>query len=210
MIKDGKERRKELLNIAGNLFISKGFDNTSITDILNEAGIARGTLYYYFKSKEEIMDAIIEEYTEKIVIDANSIAKRKDIGVLEKFFLIIGSMNMKREGKEDIIEYIHRPQNALMNEKINRIIVDKITPILSKVVLQGVKEGIFSTKYSYEAVEIILVYSIHSFGYEFMAKTDDEKIKKIKAFLYSIERLFGAKEGTFDVLEEMIYGEINE
>ena len=210
MIKEGKERRKELLNIAGNLFISKGFDNTSITDILNEAGIARGTLYYYFKSKEEIMDAIIEEYTEKIVIDANTIAGRKDIDVLEKFFLITASMNMKRDGKEDIIEYIHRPQNALMNEKTNRIIIDKITPILSKVVLQGVEENIFSTKYSYEAVEIILVYSIHAFGYEFMAKADDEKIEKIKAFLYSIERLFGAKEGTFDVLEEMIYGEINE
>ena len=210
MIKEGKERRKELLNIAGNLFISKGFDNTSITDILNEAGIARGTLYYYFKSKEEIMDAIIEEYTEKIVIDANTIAGRKDIDVLEKFFLITASMNMKRDGKEDIIEYIHRPQNALMNEKTNRIIIDKITPILSKVVLQGVEENIFSTKYSYEAVEIILVYSIHAFGYGFMAKADDEKIEKIKAFLYSIERLFGAKEGTFDVLEEMIYGEINE
>ena len=48
------------------LFETKGFDNTSTSDILNEIGIARGTLYYHFKSKEEIPDAMIIRMTKRL------------------------------------------------------------------------------------------------------------------------------------------------
>lgn len=57
----------EILDIAEHLFETKGFDNTSTNDILNEIGIARGTLYYHFKSKEEILDAIIDRLTKQLL-----------------------------------------------------------------------------------------------------------------------------------------------
>lgn len=206
MTKEAKERKKELLKIAADFFISKGFDHTSITDILNEAGIARGTLYYHFKSKEEIMDAVIEEYVEKTVSKAESIAKQEDTPLMERLFLIIKSMNMMQEG-DGIIAYLHRPQNALMHEKSNAILVKRITPILSVLIAQGTAQGIFDTKYPYEAVEMMLVYSIHIFGHTFMSKSQEEKLEKAKAFLYSLEKLFGAAQGSFDALLTIIGGE---
>ncbi|MCH5250603.1 MAG: helix-turn-helix transcriptional regulator, partial [Lachnospiraceae bacterium] len=51
-----EERKKEILDIAEELFTTKGYDKTSTTDILERVGIARGTMYYHFKSKEEILD----------------------------------------------------------------------------------------------------------------------------------------------------------
>ena len=51
IVKEAQERKNEILDIADRLFKLKGFDHTSIADILMEAGIARGTLYYHFKSK---------------------------------------------------------------------------------------------------------------------------------------------------------------
>ena len=60
VVKEAKERRNEILDVAERLFATKGFDNTSTNDILDEVGIARGTLYYHFKSKEDILDAMIE------------------------------------------------------------------------------------------------------------------------------------------------------
>lgn len=50
--KEAEEPKKEILDVAEELFIAKGYDNTSTTDILERVGIARGTLYYHFKSKE--------------------------------------------------------------------------------------------------------------------------------------------------------------
>ena len=59
VVKEAEERKNEILDVAERLFISRGFDRTSTNDILEEVGIARGTLYYHFKSKEEILDALI-------------------------------------------------------------------------------------------------------------------------------------------------------
>ena len=66
IVKDAKERRNEILDVAERLFCEKGFDNTSTNDILAEIGIARGTLYYHFKSKEDILDAMIERLTNQM------------------------------------------------------------------------------------------------------------------------------------------------
>ena len=54
-VKNAEERRNEILDAAAELFKQKGFDGTSTGDILEKVGIARGTLYYHFKSKEDIM-----------------------------------------------------------------------------------------------------------------------------------------------------------
>ena len=59
IVKDAEERKEEILDAAERLFGTKGFDNTSTGDILQEVGIARGTLYYHFKSKEDILDGVI-------------------------------------------------------------------------------------------------------------------------------------------------------
>ena len=62
VVKEAEERRNEILDAADMLFADKGFDNTSTSDILEKVGIARGTLYYHFKSKEDILDALIDRY----------------------------------------------------------------------------------------------------------------------------------------------------
>lgn len=53
IIKEAEVRKNEILDVAEDLFAVRGFDGTSTNDILEKAGIARGTLYYHFKSKEE-------------------------------------------------------------------------------------------------------------------------------------------------------------
>lgn len=52
IVKEAEERKNEILDVAERLFVSKGFDNTSTNDILNEIGIARGTLYYHSNPKQ--------------------------------------------------------------------------------------------------------------------------------------------------------------
>ena len=77
VVKEANVRKSEILDVAERLFRTKGFDGTSTTDILNEIGIARGTLYYHFKSKEDILDALIERMTGSLVAKASEIARNK-------------------------------------------------------------------------------------------------------------------------------------
>lgn len=88
LMKEAEERKKEILDIAEQLFIEKGFDNTSTNDILREIGIARGTLYYYFKSKEEILDAVIDRITNQLVEKSKEIFDQKELSVFQRFTMI--------------------------------------------------------------------------------------------------------------------------
>ena len=64
IVKEAEERKEEILGAAEKLFAAKGFDNTSTGGILDAVGIARGTLYYHFRSKEEILDGVIQRMTD--------------------------------------------------------------------------------------------------------------------------------------------------
>ena len=60
--KPPEERRKELVDTAARLFAEKGYESVSVRDILNEVSGAPGMFYYYFKSKQDIYLATMEEY----------------------------------------------------------------------------------------------------------------------------------------------------
>ena len=59
--KDPEERKQELIDAAERLFMERGYEATAVSDIVQEVGVAQGTFYYYFPSKEEILEAIIEK-----------------------------------------------------------------------------------------------------------------------------------------------------
>lgn len=199
-----KSKKERILDISFSLFLEKGYDKTSISDILRESDIARGTLYYHFASKEAIMDAIIERSAKKIVEEAKSIVWQKELSVYEKIFSLFAGANMKRmSGGDLMIDYLNQPQNALLHEKSNRSFIQKITPLLGDIIREGVEEGIFDNAFPCESAEIILV-TIMGFldaHYEYLKEKDFER--RAESLLYNIERMLGAKEGSFAAFREL-------
>ena len=114
IVKEAEERREEILDAAEKLFAAKGFDNTSTGDILDAVGIARGTLYYHFKSKEDILDGVIQRVTERLMQDAGRIVRKRELPVLERLIKAIMSLNVESKIGYEIMEQVHRPQNALI------------------------------------------------------------------------------------------------
>ena len=120
IVKEATERKNEILDAAAVLFMKKGFDNTSTNDILDAVGIARGTLYHHFKSKEEVMDALIDRQMEKILSAARQAAADLSVPVEERIIRTITALHIGEEGSP-MTEHLHKPQNALMQQKINQI-----------------------------------------------------------------------------------------
>jgi AcrR family transcriptional regulator len=60
MREKGEGNRLKIIEAADNLFYRKGYNTTSFSDIAEEAGIARGNFYYYFKTKDDILNAVID------------------------------------------------------------------------------------------------------------------------------------------------------
>ena len=133
VVKDAEERKNEILDVAERLFCTKGFDQTSTNDILNEIGIARGTLYYHFKSKEDILDAMIERVTNQMIAKAAIIALDDSIPVLERLTRTIMSMNLDNELGDMIMEQVHKPQNALLHQKLENRLLGRVNKLITKI-----------------------------------------------------------------------------
>lgn len=118
IVKEAEERKNEILDVAERLFGTKGFDNTSTNDILNEIGIARGTLYYHFKSKEDILDAMIERMSRQLIKKATDIFNQKGIPVLQRLTMMMMALNVDGNLGQEVMEQVHKPQNALLHQKM--------------------------------------------------------------------------------------------
>lgn len=200
IVKEAEERRNEILDVAERLFGTKGFDGTSTADILNEIGIARGTLYYHFKSKEDILDAMIERITGSLVAKVSEIAQKKDIPVLQRLTLMMMALNVNNDLGHEIMTQVHKPQNALMHQKMQKRLLDGVSPIVTALIEEAISQGIWRTDYPAEIAEMTLLYSNTAFD-DLAESSEVEKQKKVTAFIYNLERLLGMER---DSLQETI------
>ena len=90
------KKKQEIVEISKNLINEKGVNNVSIRDIVKSVGMAQGLFYYYFKSKEEILEIIINEYVEAFCkeleksVDSIGNGSRQDLYCLSGCLSLIG------------------------------------------------------------------------------------------------------------------------
>lgn len=195
VVKEAEERKNEILDAAEKLFGAKGFDHTSTNDILNEIGIARGTLYYHFKSKEDILDAMIERITRQLIAKATDIVQKKEIPVLQRLTMTIMALNVNNELGLEVMQQVHKPQNALMHQKMQETLLSGVNPLITGLIEEGIQQDIFRTDYPAEAVEMTMLYSSTAFD-SMTVYTEEERQRKIVAFIYNLEQLLGMEHGS--------------
>lgn len=197
VVKDAEERRNEILDVAEVLFGTKGFEQTSTNDILKEVGIARGTLYYHFKSKEDILDAMIERMNNQLLAMAAQIAGQQSVPVLERLTRTIMALNVDTRLGSEVMQQVHKPQNALMHQKMQEKLLSGINPIVTKLVEEGIRQDIFHTDFPAEAVEMCMIYSNIAFD-DLQEQSEEQRKQRIEGFIYNVERLFGTEPGALE------------
>lgn len=198
IIKDAEVRKNEILDAAQELFNMNGFDGTTISAIIEKAGIARGTVYYHFKSKEDVLYALIERHSHRLLENAKQVASDRSIGVMERLIQTLMAMNGDKDGTpSELTQQMHRPQNALMHQKTHSTMLAEIPPILMQIIEDGIKEGLFNTPYPYETLEMVVAH-VNTVFDDYNKLTNEDLLKRIMAFIFNLERLFGAAPGSFN------------
>ena len=201
VVKDSEERRKEILDKSQMLFLTKGYAKTTINDILSEVEIAKGTFYYYYKSKEEVLDAIVSRVVDEGITKARQIIDNKNLAVEEKLLHVL--LAQKIEDEPELIKNIHNINNAEMHQKSLTQFILKLSPLIGEIIQEGIDKGIFNTPYPKETAEILLASGNVIFDGGMFNWTQEEMGKKVMAFINAMEVLSGAKSGTFSFIEQV-------
>jgi AcrR family transcriptional regulator len=160
VVKEYDERYAEFLDVAQRLFYQKGYDQTSIQDIIQEMKVAKGLFYHYFRSKADLLDALIERITDQAVASLRPWVDDPALDAqtkLRRFF--DSTQNWKLANKTFMLELtrvLYRDENTLMRTKIARAGVERIAPLLADILRQGVAEGVYDVEHPDESAPILL------------------------------------------------------
>lgn len=150
------------------------------------------------------MDALIARYSDRILYAAGEAAADKSISISERIVGTVLAMNIS--SSQEVFQHIHKPQNALMHWKIQKAVVSGLTPLLAAIVRDGIAQGLFNTPFPYECMEMLVSYANMVFDDDMISMTDEERVSRIKAFVFHAERMLGAESGSLRDMMQM-FGE---
>ena len=110
---------------------------------------------------------------------AAAAAKDGSLPVTERLIRVVLAMNVSQNGGKALVEQMHKPQNALMHQKTQQLTLTRLTPVLTGLIEEGIREGLFSTPYPAECMEM----------------SEEERSQRIRAFIFNMERLLGTENG---------------
>ena len=210
---DSKSRRDELLEAAGELFLKKGYRDTSVNSIVESIGVSKGTFYYYFDSKEDMLDGLVEKLSEPIYEEIDEIVSRDSSTAIEKLNEVFAASRQIKLDRIDevlrILRLIYRPENLRLLNRIETSTIDEIAPKISRIVRQGVEEGSLDTQFPEDVSRLIF-----SMGADLNEETAEmlldeetevdlaELSRKYNAYENAIERILGAPDGSIVLLGE--------
>jgi AcrR family transcriptional regulator len=208
--KDGEVRKQELMDAALDLFADKGYDNTSINDIIDRVGVTKGAFYYYFKSKEQVLDEIVEKFNEYDAQIFREVMAEAAPAVDKLIKMHVRGMRFIKENPElarKSWQAITSVGNTKIKHKHGESTHKLFIPILSELINQGIKEDAFDVPVPEETVGLLLnLYislcyrmTLHCSG---TAKECNEGLGKYLLFYQdAVEKLFGLKKGSLQIAE---------
>lgn len=196
IVKEHDVRMKEIVLASERLFSENGYDETPVERIIEEVGIAKGTFYHYFRSKEEILDAIIEDIYEEIEEGISRIVKDQAIDPPMKLILIMDLFNRISAGREKLVDLIHEDRNVLLHWKLEK----RMNPFLIGHFKDIIEEGRDDKTFDVEDPEMTSMSLLGAMAYIGEAKRRsgiDAPLDKgrMETAFGIMERLLGAEMG---------------
>jgi len=175
IVKDPEERRKELIDTAERLFITNGYDQTAVCDIMKEVKLSQGAFYYYFESKEDVLVAILGKNVAVMESALRQTANRTDLDEAVKLNTMFNQFISVTISGKKIHNYIHQEMNATLHKKLIKIKLSaRIAQIMAEVISKGMEKGRFNVAHPLETSYLLIMLLASALRVFNLFETNDE------------------------------------
>jgi len=158
--KNGSSRKNDILDAAQDLFVRQGYEETPVSAILDAAGVAKGTFYHYFTSKEDLLDTIVERVSDRIMEATRQAMSAEQGDALRRLNAFFEASAQWKTANRELIQGLIKPvcasANIVLRHKMRQRAEQVAIPLLGGIIRQGVEEGVFDTPFPDEAAELIV------------------------------------------------------
>lgn len=199
-VKKPEERRRDIVATARDLFMEKDYEQTTMHDVMKHLDIAKGTIYHYFRSKEELLEAVVQEYLEDYLSHVRASFKGQNRPALEQLKTLIAACNLNSRESHDL-NGLHRPGNIGLHTRLLAVTTKGLAPLFAEVIELGREEGIFEVDHPLSCAEFLIG------GLQFLCDVGcypwqhEDLVRRQEAIPSLIETLLKAPKGSFDFLK---------
>jgi TetR/AcrR family transcriptional repressor of nem operon len=206
-------KRKEITDVAQRLVYTRGYDQMSIQDILNELQISKGAFYHYFSSKQALLEALIDRMQEDAEPLVAPIVADPNLSALEKLHRFFDTSARWKTARKDYLMSLMRgwyaDENALIREKAQSRMIKHFSRMLADIIRQGVAEGVMNTSFPDQMGELTLTLLL-GLGNDYMdllfsrsSSPGDlqHAIDLVAAYNDALERMLGTPPGALNLVD---------
>jgi AcrR family transcriptional regulator len=140
-----ESRRGALVDAAFAVFMEKGVAASSVDDIVAAAGVAKGTFYLYFPTKDDAINAVAERVVDGVARTVETAAATPGLSPVERLLSLgrsVGQVGIEPNERE-LIDVFHRPENRAIHDRLMERIVARLIATVESIVADGLAEGQF-------------------------------------------------------------------
>jgi AcrR family transcriptional regulator len=222
IVKDADVRREELLDTALALFLEHGYERTSVEQITTAVGVAKGTFYHYFDSKQDLLEQLALTYADDLFAHLENALARYEGGALARLRALSQLASAwKLERKDEQVAFgraLYAQGNLALRHELFSAWFDRTRPLVHSILVQGVDEGAFDVADA-EATAGVVISMWYDWGdrvagrlYEPDADANSIALvaRELQAGYRAQERVLGVAEGSLDpgIDVEEVLGEL--
>lgn len=197
------DKRELIYDALEELMATVPFKEISVDSIAQKAGVGKGSVYYYFESKDEILNSVIERsYRRAIREYLNSVGYEPTaLGRIKQLFKSVIKKDFD-DSKQNLIITLHLHDDLILHNKLKTVAVQELSPILTVLLEQGIEEGSIKMDYPKESAEIIV--SVLTVFLDSTLQDGSSLKKKLKIFANVLETCLKTQKGSFDFLVDTL------
>lgn len=197
VLKKPEVRSAELLDCAQRLFFERGYDGTTVNDIIAKAGVSKGAFYHYFASKEALLEALAARLAQNSLAELRPSLDDPSLDAAGRInALFAGSRRLKVEMAPQMrstFDVVFRPENVALLHRVDRAVTELVTPLIADILEAGRRDGSFDISDPLAFAEMLLELrlSIAKVMHRALQRVEEGDLDEAVAMLDERLRLYG-------------------